>query len=123
MAMNPWRDAVFAGDLVVVSGQLGIAEGKGLVSGDGQSRHSLVAAQTRQALKNLVGVLAENGLTAADVIKTTVYLQTTDDYKAMNEEYAKVFHTNPPARTTIGAQLVIGAAVEIDCWAYRSKRS
>lgn len=125
--LRPWREAVFAGNLVMVSGQLGVVSGpKGfeLVTGDGKTRQSLVAAQTREALKRLAAVLTANGLTVSDVVKTTVFLETTDDYTAMNEEYAKVFHTNPPARTTVAVhQLVIGAAVEIDCVAYRKSES
>ncbi|WP_376701260.1 RidA family protein [Bradyrhizobium australiense] len=61
-----------------------------------------------------------NGLTVSDVVKCTVSLTAPDDYTAMNEEYAKVFHTDPPARTTVA---VSDALVEIDCVAYRKRGS
>lgn len=108
----PLRASVAAGDWVVVSGQVGFANG-GLVPGG-------VTEETRQALENLKGVLADNGLTIASVVKTTVFLTTMDDYAGMNEEYAKVFSVDPPARSAIAVhQLPIGAVVEIEALAYR----
>jgi len=112
----PLRPAVAAGDFVAISGQVGAADGA-LVEGG-------VGAQTRQALENFVGVLEANGLSTADVVKTNVFLVTMDDFGAMNEEYAKVFHTDPPARSAVAVhQLPIGAVVEIEGWAYRGNRS
>jgi|TARA_B100000315_G_scaffold242620_1_gene265010 reactive intermediate/imine deaminase len=64
-----------------------------------------VAAQTRQTLKNVVAVLCEGGASVDDVIKCTVYLADIRDFKAMNAEFAKLFPTDPPARTTIQAKL------------------
>lgn len=108
----PLRPSVAAGDWVVISGQVGVADGA-LVDGG-------VGAQTRQALTNLVSVLQSNGLTTANVVKTTVFLTTMDDYAGMNEEYAKVFSVDPPARSAIAVhQLPIGAIVEIEALAYR----
>lgn len=108
----PLRPSVAAGDWVVISGQVGVADGA-LVDGG-------VGAQTRQALANLVSVLQSNGLTTANVVKTTVFLTTMDDYAGMNEEYAKVFSVDPPARSAIAVhQLPIGAIVEIEALAYR----
>ncbi|NOJ44595.1 RidA family protein [Bradyrhizobium australiense] len=115
-----WREAVFAGDLVFVSGQFGLNIPNR--SGEGESRQARVAAQTRQSLKNIAGVLAENGLTVSDVVRCTVSLASADDYNSMNEEYAKVFPTNQPARTTVAVQLLVSdALVEIDCVAYRKR--
>ena len=108
----PLRPAVAAGDWVVISGQVGVADGA-LVPGG-------VTAQTRQALANLTSILSQHGLTEADVVKTTVFLTTMDDYAGMNEEYAKVFATEPPARSAIAVhQLPIGAVVEIEALAFR----
>lgn len=125
--MITWREAVFAGDLVMVSGQFGVGNGPagpGPVFDVARTRQERVAAQTGQALKNIVAVLTANGLTVSDVVKCTVSLASPDDYKAMNEEYAKVFHTDPPARTTVAVQLLLPhALVEIDCVAYRSPKS
>jgi 2-iminobutanoate/2-iminopropanoate deaminase len=114
MALSfPLRASVGAGGWVALSGHMGEVDGV-LVDGG-------VAAQTRRALENFVGSLAANGLTAADVVKTTVFLVTMDDFAAMNEEYAKVFHTDPPARSTVAVhQLWSDGVVEIEGWACRA---
>lgn len=118
----PCSPARWAGDLLNVAGQLGTAPG-GLVTAPGD-RAAQVAAQTRQALKNLLEIVEINGLTSADVVKATVYLVKWSDYEAMHAEYTKVFPSstddNPPARMTMAVhELWNGALVEIDCWAYR----
>jgi len=78
-----------------------------------------VAAQTRQTLKNVVSVLAEGGATVNDVLKCTVYLADIRDFQKMNEEFAKVFPTDPPARTTVEAHLAEPTMlVEIEAIAY-----
>lgn len=111
----PLRPSVAAGDWVAISGQVGVRDGA-LVPGG-------VGAQTRQALANFVAVLTANGLTTADVVKTTVFLTTMDHFAEMNAEYARVFPTDPPARSAIAVhQLPIGALVEVEGWAYRGGR-
>lgn len=101
---------------MAISGQVGLDDGR-LVEGG-------AAAQTRQALQNLQAVLAANGLTISDVVKVTVFLTTMDHYAAMNEEYASVFHEQPPARTTVAVhELPLGALVEVDTWAYRRQHA
>ncbi len=78
-----------------------------------------VPEQTRQCLANLVAVLATEGATLAQVVKTTVYLLRIDDFAAMNGVYGEVFGEARPARATVGvAGLPAGALVEIDAWAY-----
>ena len=78
-----------------------------------------VPDQTRQVLANLAAVLATEGATLAQVVKTTVYLRHIDDFAAMNEVYAEVFGEHRPARATVGvAGLPLGALVEIDAWAF-----
>ncbi|WP_033288530.1 RidA family protein [Amycolatopsis jejuensis] len=110
----PLRRSVAAGNLVALSGQIGAVDGT-LVEGG-------VAAQTRQALANLVAQLAEHGLTAADVIKTNVFLVSMDDFAAMNAEYALVFTQDFPARSAVAVrELPFGASVEIEGWAYRGE--
>ena len=112
----PLRAAVSAGDWVAISGVIGHVDG---VLAEGG-----IGAQTRQALANLLDVLAENGLTTADVIKTNVFLVQMDDFAAMNEEYAKVFTTDFPARSAVAVhQLPLGAAFEIEAWAFRGTGS
>lgn len=108
----PFRTSVAAGEWLVISGQVGVENGA-LVEGG-------VSAEAAQALKNFQAVLADAGLTVNDVVKTTVFLTTMDHYAAMNEEYAKVFHTDPPSRSAVAVhQLPIGALFEIEGWAYR----
>ncbi|TXR50527.1 RidA family protein [Phyllobacterium endophyticum] len=124
----PCSPARWAGDLLNVAGQLGTAKGRGLVIADGDGRESQVTAQTRQALKNVLDIVEANGLTAADVVKTTVYLVKWADYDAMHAEYTKIFPSssddNPPARMTMAVhELWNNALVEIDCWAYRNNKA
>jgi 2-iminobutanoate/2-iminopropanoate deaminase len=107
----PLRPAVAAGEWLAVSGQVGIKDG---ALADG------VKAQAAQALANLREVVEANGATLQDVVKTNVFLVTMDDFAAMNEEYAKVFATDPPARSAVAVhQLPLGAQVEIEAWVYR----
>jgi 2-iminobutanoate/2-iminopropanoate deaminase len=95
--------------LVFTAGQVGLDPKTGTIVAGG------VAEQTAQVMKNLAAVLAGAGLTFADVVKTTVYLTDMQDFKAMNEVYARHFPTGAPARSTIAAAgLPLGALVEID---------
>jgi len=108
----PLRPAVAAGGWLAVSGQLGLKDGA-IVEGGAQ-------AQAAQALANLVAVIEQHGADIEDVVKTNVFLVTTDDYAAMNEEYAKVFVNDPPARSAVAVhQLPLGGLVEIEAWVYR----
>ncbi|MFP4324102.1 MAG: Rid family detoxifying hydrolase [Anaerolineales bacterium] len=110
-AIGPYSQGVLAeGRFVFVSGQIGLdPQTMQLVEGG-------LEAQTRQVLSNLRAVLAAAGATPADVVKTTVFLQSIDDYKAVNALYAEVFQHDPPARAAFGGlQLPAGALVEIEC--------
>jgi 2-iminobutanoate/2-iminopropanoate deaminase len=95
----------------VCSGQLGIVDGK-LVEGG-------VSAETTQAVRNLGDLLASQGASLSDIVKTTVFLTNMDDFAAMNEAYVAAFGDHRPARSTIGvaALPLPGAAVEIEAWA------
>ncbi|CAN5144845.1 RidA family protein [soil metagenome] len=100
-----------AGDWLVVSGQIGLANGE-LVGGG-------TRGQLRQALDNLRTLLAGEGATLADVVKTTVFLRHLSDYTAMNETYTAAFGNHRPARSAIGvSELPLGALVEIEAWAH-----
>ena len=78
-----------------------------------------VAEQTRQTLKNVVSVLEKGGAAIDDVLKCNVYLVDIRDFQIMNIEFAKVFHTDPPARTTVEARLADPKLlVEIEAIAY-----
>ena len=110
--VGPYTPIVRAGDWLVVSGQVGIVDGK-LVTGG-------LEAELRQAIANLAGLLAGQGATLADVVKTTVFLKHLGgDYPKMNEVYMELFGDHRPARSAIGvAELPIGALVELEAWAY-----
>lgn len=113
-AIGPYSHAVWAGDLLYLSGQtpLDPATGK-LLEGD-------VAAQAAQCFRNLFGVLAAAGLTPAHVVKVNVYLTDMADFAAMNVVYAAQFEAPYPARTTVAvAGLPRNAQIEIEMIARR----
>ncbi|MEN9804618.1 MAG: hypothetical protein RIS41_1465 [Actinomycetota bacterium] len=110
--IGPYTPVVRAGDWIIVSGQLGIADGK-LVSGG-------VAAQTAQAVVNLKARLKEAGASISDVSKTLCFLTDMDTFPTFNDAYVAGFGSSRPARSTIGvAALPFGGAVEIEAWAYK----
>jgi 2-iminobutanoate/2-iminopropanoate deaminase len=108
-AIGPYSQAVATESFVFLSGQIPLDPKTGeLVTGD-------IVKETRRVLDNLVAVLAAAGCTPADVVRTTIYLTSMDDFAAVNGEYAKTFTQNPPARATVAvAALPKGARVEID---------
>lgn len=107
----PLSPAVRAGDFVYVSGQVPVVDGK-IVGSD-------VAEQTRQVLDNVKAVLAQAGCTMADVVKSNVILKHAADFAEFNKAYAAYFPSEPPARTTLEANLMIDILVEIDVIAYK----
>lgn len=110
--VGPYTPIVRAGEWLVVSGQVGIADGK-LVPGG-------LEGELRQAFANLSGLLAGEGASLDDVTKTTVFLRhLASDYAKMNEVYMELFGAHRPARSAIGvAELPVGALVEVEAWAY-----
>lgn len=114
-AVGPYSHAVWAGDLLFLSGQTPIDPAtRVLVAGD-------IGAQTRQCLANLAAVLSRAGMGLADVVKCNVYLVDMADFDAMNHAYRAAFADPFPARTTIGvAALPLGARVEIELVARRA---
>lgn len=75
-----------------------------------------IEPQTRQALKNLAAVLSAEGLSLANVVKTTVFLKNFRDFPAMNAAYAEMFGGHQPARSTVEvSRLPLDALVEIEC--------
>lgn len=104
--VGPYTPIVRAGDWLVSSGQIGIADG---VLADG------LEAQLRQALANLAGLLEAEGTSLDDVTKTTVFLTSMDDYAQMNEIYIEVFGDHRPARSAVAvAALPLGALIEVE---------
>ena len=109
--VGPYTPAVRAGDWLVVSGQVGIADGK-LASGG-------TDGELRQAIANLKGHLEANGASLDKVVKTMVFLRHMSDYPLMNEVYMELFGDRRPARSAIGvAELPLGALVELEAWAW-----
>jgi reactive intermediate/imine deaminase len=108
-AIGPYSQAVRAGNLVFLSGQIPLDPASGeIVAGD-------FATQARRVFDNLKAVLAAAGATFADVTRATVYLTDLGNFQTLNGIYAAYFGDHKPARSTVGvASLPRGAAVEID---------
>lgn len=112
----PFSDAVRAGDMLYLSGQLGLgADGK-LPDG--------IEAQTRQALDNIGAILNRAGLGYQDVTHCTAMLADMKDWPAMNKVYVTYFPEGKrPARSAFGANgLALGGLIEIECQAYAGQR-
>ncbi|HET7218896.1 MAG TPA: RidA family protein [Vicinamibacterales bacterium] len=108
-AIGPYSQAIRAGALLFVSGQIPLDPDTGrMVDGD-------LAAQTHRVFKNLGAILAAAGASFDHVVRTTVYLADMNDFPAMNEVYATYFSSPAPARATVqAARLPRDARVEID---------
>ncbi len=113
-AIGPYSHAVWAGDLLYLSGQTPIDPAVGrLIDGD-------VEAQTHRAFDNLQAVLEDSGLSMDHVIKCNVYLTDMANFPSMNAAYQARFTRPYPARTTVAvAGLPLGALVEIELVAKR----
>jgi len=108
-AVGPYSAAVIAGDMVYVSGNLGLDPETGEFVPGG------IEAETRQALMNLSAVLEAAGTSLANVVKTTVFLQDMGEFGQMNAVYAEFFPSEPPARSAVEVvKLPKGGVVEIE---------
>ncbi|MBR5502433.1 MAG: RidA family protein [Oscillospiraceae bacterium] len=108
-AIGPYSQATEANGLIFISGQLPLIPETGVFPEGG------IAEQTEQSLKNVGAILAAAGCGYENVLKTTVFLQSMDDFAAMNEVYARFFTENCPARAAVEvAKLPKGALVEIE---------
>ncbi len=112
-AVGPYNQGVRVGDLLFCAGQIPIVPETGqLVAGD-------VKAQTERVLENIKLILQDQGLTTAQVVKTTVFMANLADFAQMNEVYARYFTSDFPARSTVQvAALPRGAQVEIEVVAH-----
>jgi 2-iminobutanoate/2-iminopropanoate deaminase len=104
----PFSAAVRTANLLFVSGQVGICDGK---TGDG------IEEQTRFALESIREVLAQAGCTLDDVVKVTVFLTDMALWPKMNEVYREYFPNDPPARSALGVNglALPDLLVEIEC--------
>ncbi len=108
-AIGPYSQAIVANGMVFTSGQIALNPQGEIVCDD-------VARQTEQVLKNLSEVLKEAGADLSSVVKTTIFLSDMDDFKTVNEVYAKYFGEHKPARSTVAVKtLPLNVKVEIDC--------
>ena len=112
----PYSPGTKAGNMVYTAGQVAW-DNTGKVIGINDIR-----AQTKQTLSNVFSVLKEGGADINDVVKCNVYLKNMSDFQIMNEEFAKVFPINPPARTTVQTPMAEPEMlVEIEAIAYIKK--
>jgi 2-iminobutanoate/2-iminopropanoate deaminase len=111
-AIGPYSQAIRAGDLVFVSGQVPVDVRTGKLA-EG------IAAQTRQVLENLRAVLSAAGATMDRVVKVTIFLGKWEDFAAMNEVYAAAFGATPPARSVVqGPRIPAGTLIGLEAIAY-----
>jgi len=112
----PFSQAVRVGDVLYLSGQIGVREDGTLPQG--------MAAQARQAMDNIAAVLRLAGLGWGEVFKCTVMLDDMADWAAFNAIYVGYFQSGRlPARSALGADgLALGALVEVECMAYAPGR-
>lgn len=108
-AIGPYSQGIRASGLVFISGQVAIDPStQQVIDGD-------VSAQTDRVLKNLAAILAAAGSDLKNVLRTTVFLKSMNDFTAMNAVYGKYFDAAPPARSTVEvSRLPKDVLVEID---------
>lgn len=109
-AIGPYSQAIEVGQFIFCSGQLPINPATGAFPEGG------IEAQTRQSLANVKAILEAAGTSLSQVVKTTVFLASMDDFAAMNGVYAEAFSAPYPARSAVAVKtLPKGALVEIEC--------
>ena len=109
----PFSDAVRAGDLVFLSGQVGNLPGTLRLPEGG------IGPETRQTMDNIRAVLVANDLDMSDLVKCTVFLADMSEWSAFNAIYIEYFSGSPPARSALGVDaLALGARLEVECIAY-----
>jgi 2-iminobutanoate/2-iminopropanoate deaminase len=110
-AIGPYSQAIRAGNLLFVSGQIPIDPSSGKLIEDKDVR-----AQTRRVLQNLLAIVSAAGGSPDSVVKTTVFLKDMNDFGEMNAVYAEFFQSRAPARATVEAsRLPRDVAIEIEC--------
>jgi len=107
-AVGAYSQAIKTGELLFVSGQLGLNPQTGKLE-DG------LEAQTKQILANLEAIVSSSGSKMGNIVKTTIFLTDMADFSVVNAIYAQAFTDNPPARSTVQvAALPLGGLVEIE---------
>jgi 2-iminobutanoate/2-iminopropanoate deaminase len=109
----PFSEAVHAGGLLYLSGQIGNVPGEPAPVPGG------ITAESRQALTNIAQVLQRNGSALDEVIKCTIFLVDMAEWSKFNAVYREFFKPPYPTRSAVGVkELALGARVEIECLAY-----
>lgn len=112
-AIGPYSQGLDAGNIVFVSGQIPVNVETGTMA-------ETIEEQTAQSLNNVKNILAANGLTMANVIKTSVFLSDLNDFAAMNKVYETFFTAPYPTRSCVQvAAIPKGAKIEIECIAVK----
>jgi len=107
--VGPYSQAIKVGNLVFVAGQGPVDPKNGKIVGGG------IREQTRQTFKNIESILNAAGLTLEHIVKVSVFLKNISDFSRMNKVYATLFRREPPARTTVQANLPLeGMLIEVD---------
>lgn len=113
--VGPYSPVLRSGDWVVTSGQIGVAAGP---DGTPAVVPGGTVAELRQALDNLSAVLAGEGATLGDVVKTTLFLVDMADFADVNAVWVAAFGDHRPTRSAVAvAALPLGARVEVEAWA------
>jgi len=108
-AIGPYSQAVKAGGMVFISGQIPIDPKTGMVV------QSDIKTQTKLVMENAKAIIASAGCAMSDIVKATIYLKNMSDFAAVNEVYGSYFPVDPPARATVEvSRLPKDVAVEID---------
>ncbi len=111
--LGPYNQVIVVGDTIYVAGQ-GPADPV-----TGQINKGTFEEQATLTLRNIQGILEAAGSGFEDVVKVTVYLADNNDFAKMNEIYKRFFKEPYPARATVGADLLFGILIEVDCIAVR----
>lgn len=105
----PFSESVRVGDILFISGQVGVDENNKLVEGG-------IVGETRQIMSNIGGALERRGLGFSDVVKCTVFLADVAEWGEFNTIYTSYFQPPYPARSALGANgLALGARLEVEC--------
>ena len=114
-AIGPYSQAIQAGELLFVSGQIPVDPATGEIPG-------AVSAQAKRSLDNLKAIVEAGGYTLADVVKTTVFAADIADFAEVNTVYAEYFPNSAPARSFVAVKdLPKGVKIEIEAVAWRRK--
>jgi 2-iminobutanoate/2-iminopropanoate deaminase len=115
-AVGPYSPVRRVGDWVITSGQVGLVTDSGGTAGLVEGG---TVSELRQALQNVTDVLAVEGATLSDVVKTTVFLLDMSEFSAVNEVWVEYFIGNRPTRSAVAVvALPVGARIEVEAWAY-----